>query len=98
MMQELPLSTLIRAFLERYRQRLSIEQMEAIALWEKNLCELSAADREALTARFVRVQEAFAKFADEIVSFLSVFSDGKQGMTFVAAAIPHIISFFVSLF
>ena len=66
-MQELPVSTFSRVFLESYTEQLSREQMEAIALWEKNLCEFSTADRAALSARFVRVQEFLAKFADEIV-------------------------------
>ena len=56
-MQELLLSAFCFVFLERYREQLSIEQVEAIALWEKNLCELRTEDREALTARFVRVQK-----------------------------------------
>ena len=66
-MQELPPSMFSRVFLEKYTEQLSIGQMEAIALWEKNLCEFSTADREALTARFVRVQNFFSDFAVEIV-------------------------------
>ena len=41
--------------------------MEAIGLWENKLCELSTSDRAAVTARFVHLQQFFAKFATEIV-------------------------------
>ena len=45
--------------------------MEAVSLWEENLCALSAVDREAMIAKrveaFAHVQAFFTKFAAEIV-------------------------------
>ncbi len=68
---QLPMSTFTRIFLERYKDKLSTEQMEALSIWEENLCALSAVDREAVTAKrveaFAHVQEFLAKFAAEIV-------------------------------
>ena len=70
-MAQFPLSTFTRIFLERYKDKLSTEQMEAVSMWEENLCTLSAVDREAMIAKrveaFARVQAFFAKFAAEIV-------------------------------
>ena len=71
-MAQLPMSTFTRVFLERYRQQLSTEQMEAMIAWEENLCERSAADHAAATTRrvkaFAQLREFLVKFADEIVS------------------------------
>jgi len=65
------MSTFARVVLERYSDELAPEQIEAMAVWEKKLCEVSAAKREAASARraaaLVCVQEFFATFADEIV-------------------------------
>ena len=70
-MAQLPTSTFTRIFLERYKDKLSTEQMEAVSIWEENLCALSTVDREAVSAKrvetFTHVQEFFAKFAAEIV-------------------------------
>ena len=71
-MVQFPLSTFTRIFLERYKHKLSTEQMEAVSMWEENLCTLSAVDREAMIAKrveaFAHMQEFLAKFAPEIVS------------------------------
>ena len=64
------MSTFARVFLERYNGELAAEQMEAMAVWEEELCKPSAADREAAStaraAALVGVQDFFAKFAFEI--------------------------------
>ena len=71
-MLQFPMSTFTRKFLERYKDKLSTEQMEALSMWEENLCRLSAVDREAMIAKrveaFAHMQEFLAKFAPEIVS------------------------------
>ena len=71
-MAQFPMSTFTRIFLERYKDKLSTEQMEAVSMWEENLCTLSAVDREAMIAKrveaFAHMQEFLAKFAPEIVS------------------------------
>ena len=58
-------------FWNAYGDELAPEQIEAMAVWEKKLCEVSAAKREAASARraaaLVCVQEFFATFANEIV-------------------------------
>ena len=68
---QFPMSTFTRRFLERYKDKLETEQMEALSMWEENLCVMSTVDREAVTARraaaLVSVQEFFAHFAAEIV-------------------------------
>ena len=60
------MSTLTRLFVEKYEEQLSTEQLEAITLWEENLCVLSAAEREAMTAKRSKgvsdIQAFFAKF------------------------------------
>ena len=70
-MLQFPMSTFTRKFLERYKDKLSTEQMEAVSMWEENLRTLSAVDREAMIAKrveaFAYVQEFLAKFAAEIV-------------------------------
>ena len=50
-MQQFPMSTFTRIFLERYKDKLSTEQMESVAMWEENLCTLSAVDLEARIAK-----------------------------------------------
>ena len=65
------MSTFTRIFLERYKDKLETEQMEAASMWTENLCVQSASDRDAVTARrvarLISVQEFFAHFAAEIV-------------------------------
>ena len=70
-MLQFPMSTFTRIFLERYKNKLETEQMEALSMWTENLCVQSASDRDAVTARraarLISVQEFFAHFAAEIV-------------------------------
>ena len=70
-MSQYPMSTFTRIFLERYKDKLETEQMEALSMWTENLCVMSASDRDAVTARraarLISVQEFFAHFAAEIV-------------------------------
>ena len=70
-MLQFPMSTFTRIFLERYKDKLETEQMEALSMWTENLCVMSASDRDAVTARraarLISVQEFFAHFAAEIV-------------------------------
>ena len=70
-MLQFPMSTFTRIFLERYKDKLETEQMEALSMWTENLCVMRASDREAVTARraarLISVQEFFAHFAAEIV-------------------------------
>ena len=62
-MAQLSMSTFTRVFLERYRQQLSTEEMQAVSIWDENFCPQSAVDREAATAKrveaFAHVQEFF---------------------------------------
>ena len=70
-MAQCPMSTFTRLFLERYEDQFSTEQLEAISIWQEKLCVLSAAEREAMTAKRSKgvsdIQAFFAKFAAEIV-------------------------------
>ena len=70
-MIQFPMATFSRIFLERYKDKLSTEQMESVSMWEENLCTLSAVDLEARIAKrveaFAHVQAFCAKFADEIL-------------------------------
>ena len=70
-MSQFPMSTFTRIFLERYKDKLETEQMEALSMWTENLCVQSASERDAVTARraarLISVQEFFAHFAAEIV-------------------------------
>ena len=70
-MLQFPMSTFSRIFLERYKDKLETEQMEALSMWTENLCVMSASERDAVTARraaaLISVQEFFAHFAAEIV-------------------------------
>ena len=70
-MLKFPMSTFSRIFLERYKDKLETEQMEALSMWEENLCALSTVEREAVTARrraaLISVQEFFSEFAATIV-------------------------------
>ena len=70
-MLQFPMSTFSQIFLERYKGKLEIEQMEAVSMWEENLCALSTVEREAVTARrraaLISVQEFFSEFAGKIV-------------------------------
>ena len=70
-MSQFPTSTFVRVFLERHVGRFTAEQKEVIAVWEAQLCQVSAEAQERVrrscSLAFVRVQEFFAKFEDEIV-------------------------------
>ena len=70
-MLQFPMSTFTRIFLERYKNKLETEQMEALSMWTENLCVMSASDRDAVTAgraaRLISVHKFFAHFAAEIV-------------------------------
>ena len=70
-MLQFPMSTFTRILLERYKDKLETEQMEALSMWTENLCVQSATDRDAATARraarLISVQEFLAHFAAEIV-------------------------------
>ena len=70
-MLQFPMSTFTRIFLERYKEKLETEQVEALSMWTENLCVMSASDRDAAiarrAARLISVQEFFAHFAAEIV-------------------------------
>ena len=71
-MKQFPTSTFTCILLELYGHHLVAEQKQALAVWEEQLCGEAvrvrpAENREDLTARLVRVQEFFRKFADEIV-------------------------------
>eukprot|EP00434_Breviolum_minutum_P046505 symbB.v1.2.042114.t1/scaffold9269.1/size3754/1 len=65
------MSTFTRIFLERYKDKLETEQLEALSMWSENLCARSTVEREAVTARraaaLISVQEFFCEFAAEIV-------------------------------
>ena len=37
-MLQFPMSTFTRIFLERYKDKLETEQMEALSMWTENLC------------------------------------------------------------
>ena len=49
-MQQFPMSTFARVFLERYSKNLGAEQIETVDSWEEKLCEVNAADHEAAAA------------------------------------------------
>ena len=70
-MSQFPMSTFSGIFLERYKDKLETEQVEALSMWSENLCARSTVEREAVTARraaaLISVQEFFAHFAAEIV-------------------------------
>ena len=70
-MLQFPTSTFARVYLERYVESFTAEQKEVIGVWEAQLCQVSAEAHERVRRScllaFVRVQEFFAKFADEIV-------------------------------
>ncbi len=71
-MAQFPTSAFTCVFLEKYGHQLAREQIEAITMWEENFCDLSIADREAVTTKrveaFAHMQEFLAKFAPGIVS------------------------------
>ena len=70
-MAQFPMATFARVFLERYEEQLATEQVEALSVWQENLCALSAAEQEATRAKrkkaVLDIQEFFAKFAADIV-------------------------------
>ena len=73
-MQQFPMSTFTRLFLERYEEQLTTEQRKAMSIWKEKLCGQSAAtasEQETITAKrkkaVLDIQVFFAKFAAEIV-------------------------------
>ena len=70
-MQQFPMSTFTRIFLERYEEQLATEQVEALSTWQERLCVLSAAEQETITTKrkkaVLDIEVFFAKFAAEIV-------------------------------
>ena len=70
-MSQFPMSTFSGIFLERYKDKLETEQLEALSMWSENLCARSTVEREAVTARraaaLISVQEFFCEFAAQIV-------------------------------
>ena len=50
-MAQFPMATFARVFLERYEEQLATEQVEALSMWQKHLCALSAAEQEATRAK-----------------------------------------------
>ena len=70
-MSQYPMSTFSGIFLERYKDKLETEQLEALSMWSENLCARSTVEREAVTARraaaLISVQEFFCEFAAQIV-------------------------------
>ena len=70
-MLQFPMSTFVRVLLERYLERFTAEQKEMLAIWEAQLCQISAEAQEKVrrscALAFTRVQEFLAQFADEIV-------------------------------
>ena len=70
-MLQFPMSTFCRIFLERYKDKLETEQVEALSMWSEKLCALSTVEREAVTARraaaLISVQEFLCEFATQIV-------------------------------
>ena len=65
-MSQFPMSTFSGIFLERYKDKLETEQLEALSMWSENLCARSTVEREAVTARraaaLISVQEFFCEF------------------------------------
>ena len=70
-MLQFPTSTFVRVFLERYLESFTPEQSEVIAVWEAQLCQISAEAQErarrSCAQAFLRLQEFFAKFAKDIL-------------------------------
>ena len=70
-MLQFPTSTCVRVFLERYLESFTPEQSEVIAVWEAQLCQISAEAQErarrSCAQAFLRLQEFFAKFAKDIL-------------------------------
>ena len=57
--------------MERYEEQLATEQVEVLSMWQAQLCAVTAAEQEAVTAKrkkaVLDIQEFFAKFAADIV-------------------------------
>ena len=70
-MAQFPMATFTRLFLERYEEQLATEQLEVLSMWQAQLCAVTAAEQEAVTAKrkktVLDIQEFFAKFAADIV-------------------------------
>ena len=70
-MLQFPTSTFVRVFLERYSESFTPEQSETIAMWEAQVCQISAEAQERVrrscSLAFARVQDFFATFADKIL-------------------------------
>ena len=67
---QFPMSTFARVFLERYLESCAAEQKEIIAMWEAQLCQIDGEARQrarrSCAQAVARVQDFFAKFADQI--------------------------------
>ena len=70
-MAQFPMATFTRLFLERYEEQLETKQLQSMSTWKENLCAVTAAEQEAVTAKHKKavldMQEFFAKFAADIV-------------------------------
>ena len=70
-MAQFPMSTFTRLFLEKFEKQLATEQVEVLSMWQAQLCAVTAAEQEAVTAKrkkaVLDIQEFFAKFAADIV-------------------------------
>ena len=70
-MAQFPMSTFTRLFLEKFEKQLATEQVEVLSMWQAQLCAVTAAEQETVTAKrkkaVLDIQEFFAKFAADIV-------------------------------
>ena len=70
-MLQFPTSTFVRVFLERYSESFTPEQREIIAMWEAQLCQISAEAQERVrrscSLAFARLQVFFGTCADKIL-------------------------------
>ena len=71
-MTQFPMATFARLFLEKFEKQLATEEVDSLSAWQAQLCAVSAAEQEAITAKrkkaFLHLQDFFAKFAAEIVA------------------------------
>ena len=70
-MLQFPTSTFVRVFLERYSESFTPEQSETIAMWEAQVCQISAEAQERVrrscSLAFARLQDFFGTCADKIL-------------------------------
>ena len=70
-MAQFPLAMFVRLFLEKFEKQLATAQVEVLSMWQAQLCAVTAAEQEAVTAKrkkaVLDIQEFFAKFAVDIV-------------------------------